>query len=222
MDKLESLGPQRFLLSITHVQKGEAMLIGYARVSTDGQSLEAQQAALKAVGCDRVFSEKICGAKTDRKALAKALKALGSGDTLIVTRLDRLARSTRDLLNVLATIGDAGASFKSLADTWADTTTAHGRLMLTILAGLAEFERSLILARTGEGRSRALANGVQFGRRPKLNAYQRREALERRLAGESMVTIARSYGVSHQTIGRLSEHLITISEHPSKGRAVDH
>jgi len=179
------------------------MLIGYARVSTDGQSLDSQQAALKAVGCDRVFSEKISGAKTDRKALVQALKAVGSGDTLIVTRLDRLARSTRDLLNVLAQIGEVGASFKSLADTWADTTTPHGRLMLTILAGLAEFERSLILARTGEGRSRAKANGVQFGRKPKLNAYQRREAVNRREAGESMVTIARSYGVSHQTIGRL-------------------
>jgi DNA invertase Pin-like site-specific DNA recombinase len=133
----------------------------------------------------------------------QAIKALVPGDTLIVTRLDRLARSTRDLLNVLAQIGDAGASFKSLADAWADTTTAHGRLMLTILAGLAEFERSLILARTGDGRSRAIASGVQFGRKPKLNTYQRWEAVERRKAGESMVAIARSYGVSHQTIGRL-------------------
>jgi DNA invertase Pin-like site-specific DNA recombinase len=203
MDIGIGLGPQAFPLSTTHVQKGDAMLIGYARVSTDGQSLDSQQAALKAVGCDRVFSEKISGAKTDRKALVQALKAVGSGDTLIVTRLDRLARSTRDLLNVLAQIGEVGASFKSLADTWADTTTPHGRLMLTILAGLAEFERSLILARTGEGRSRAKANGVQFGRKPKLNAYQRREAVNRREAGESMVTIARSYGVSHQTIGRL-------------------
>jgi DNA invertase Pin-like site-specific DNA recombinase len=190
-------------MSITHVQKGETMLIGYARVSTDGQSLEAQLAALKAAGAERVFSEKISGAKTDRKALVRAMKALGSGDTLIVTRLDRLARSTRDLLNVLATIGEAGASFKSLADAWADTTTPHGRLMLTVLGGLAEFERSLILARTGEGRRRAQANGVRFGRKPKLNAYQRREAVDRRDAGESMVAIARSYGVSHQTIGRL-------------------
>ena len=160
MDIDLGLGLQRFPLSITQVQKGEAMLIGYARVSTDGQSLDSQQTALKAVGCDRVFSEKQSGAKTDRASLARALKALGSGDTLIVTRLDRLARSTRDLLNVLATIGEAGASFKSLADTWADTTTAHGRLILTILAGLAEFERSLILSRTGEGRARAQAQCV--------------------------------------------------------------
>jgi DNA invertase Pin-like site-specific DNA recombinase len=179
------------------------MLIGYARVSTDGQSLEAQLAALKAAGADRVFAEKISGARSDRQQLAKAVASLAAGDVLVVTRLDRLARSTKDLLNVLAQVGDAGAGFKSLADTWADTTTPHGRLMLTVLGGLAQFELELIRARTGEGRVRAKANGVQFGRKPKLNAYQRREAITRRGAGESMATIGRSYGVSHQTIGRL-------------------
>jgi len=97
------------------------MIIGYARVSTDGQSLEAQQAALKAAGADRVFSAKISGAVTDRKALANAIAALGPGDVLLVTRLDRLARSTRDLLNVLDNVSKAGAKFKSLADAWADT-----------------------------------------------------------------------------------------------------
>jgi DNA invertase Pin-like site-specific DNA recombinase len=179
------------------------MLIGYARVSTDGQSLEAQLGALKAAGCDQVFSEKISGAKADRKALVQALKALGSGDTLIVTRLDRLARSTRDLLNVLATIGDAGASFKSLADTWADTTTAHGKLILTVLGGLAEYERSLIKARTDEGRRRAQARGARFGRKPKLTGHQIAEALRRREAGEALTEIGRSYNVSHSTISRL-------------------
>jgi DNA invertase Pin-like site-specific DNA recombinase len=137
------------------------MIYGYARVSTDGQSLEAQQSALKAAGCERVYSEKLSGAKTDnRKALAAAIKALGAGDTLIVTRLDRLVRSTRDLLNTLASIADGGASFKSLSDSWADTTTPHGRLMLTVLGGLAEFERSLILARTSEGRAQQPAMPV--------------------------------------------------------------
>jgi DNA invertase Pin-like site-specific DNA recombinase len=139
------------------------MIIGYARVSTDGQTLDAQQAALKAAGAERVFSEKVSGAITDRKALGKALAALGQGDVLVVSRLDRLARSTRDLLNTLDAIGKAGAGFRSLADTWADTTTPHGKLMITILGGLAEFERSLILARTGEGRTRAMARGVRFG-----------------------------------------------------------
>ena len=160
-------------------------------------------AVFDSAGCERVFSEKISGAKTDRAALVRALKALGPRDTLIVTRRDRLARSTRDLLNVLAQIGEAGATFRSLADTWADTTTPHGKLILTVLGGLAEYERSLIIARTDEGRRRARANGVKFGRKPVLTPYQRREALARREAGESSVAIARTFGVSHQTILRL-------------------
>jgi DNA invertase Pin-like site-specific DNA recombinase len=180
------------------------MLVGYARVSTDGQSLDTQLSALKAAGCERIFSEKESGAKTDRMALARAIRSLSPMDCLIVTRLDRLARSTRDLLNVLAQISDARATFKSLADSWADTTTPHGRLLLTILGGLAEFERSLILARTDEGRKRAKANGIKFGRKPVLSPYQRQEALARREAGESSVAIARTYGVSHQTILRLT------------------
>jgi DNA invertase Pin-like site-specific DNA recombinase len=179
------------------------MIIGYARVSTDGQTLDAQQAALKAAGVERTYAEKISGAKTDRKALASAIRNLGPGDVLIVTRLDRLARSTRDLLNVLAAISDVGASFKSLSDQWADTTTPHGRLMLTVLGGLAEFERSLILARTSEGRKRAQARGVRFGRKPKLSAFQIKEALARREAGETLTDIGRTFGVSHSTISRL-------------------
>jgi DNA invertase Pin-like site-specific DNA recombinase len=133
------------------------MIVGYARVSTDGQTLDAQHATLIAAGAERVYAEKVSGAVTERKALARALAALGPGDVLLVTRLDRLARSTRDLLNVLDTIAKAGAGFRSLADAWADTTTAHGRLMLTVLGGLAEFERELIRARTDEGRKRAQA-----------------------------------------------------------------
>src|SRR5262249_2385093 len=122
------------------------MIVGYARVSTDGQTLDAQQAALREAGATRVFSEKVSGAKTDRQQLAKAIAALGPGDTLVVCKLDRLARSTRDLLNTLAAVGEAGASFKSLGDAWADTTTPAGKLMLTVLGGLAEYERHLILA----------------------------------------------------------------------------
>jgi DNA invertase Pin-like site-specific DNA recombinase len=179
------------------------MIIGYARVSTDGQSLEAQQASLRAAGAERIFSEKVSGAVTDRKALAKAMAALSEGDILLVTRLDRLARSTRDLLNVLDAVSKAGAKFRSLADAWADTTTPHGELMITILAGLATFERHLIKARTDEGRKRAQANGVRFGRPLKLTAFQIREALTRREAGEPLSDIGRSYGVSHSTISRL-------------------
>jgi DNA invertase Pin-like site-specific DNA recombinase len=179
------------------------MIIGYARVSTDGQTLDAQVASLKAAGAEKIFSEKISGAITDRKALAKALAALGAGDILLVTRLDRLARSTRDLLNVLDTVSKAGAKFKSLADSWADTTTPHGELMITILAGLATFERHLIKARTDEGRKRAQANGVRFGRPLKLSPFQIKEALARKASGEPMSDIGRSYGVSHSTISRL-------------------
>jgi len=109
------------------------MILGYARVSTDGQTLDAQQSALRQAGADRVFAEMISGATSDRLQLAKAIAALGEGDCLIVTKLDRLARSTRDLLNTLAAIADKGASFKSLGDAWANTSTPHGRLMLTVL-----------------------------------------------------------------------------------------
>jgi DNA invertase Pin-like site-specific DNA recombinase len=177
--------------------------IGYARVSTDGQTLDAQQAALAAAGCTKVYAEKVSGAKTDRVQLAKAIAALVEGNTLIVTKLDRLARSTRDLLNTLAAIAAAGATFKSLGDPWRDTTTPHGRLMLTVLGGLAESERHLILARTDEGRKRAQVRGVKFGRKLKLTLHQQQEALARRAAGEALVDIARSFNVSHSIISRL-------------------
>ena len=176
---------------------------GYARVSTDGQTLAVQDAQLRAAGVAKTYSEKVSGAVSDRPELAKLLKRLDEGDILVVTRLDRLARSTRDLLNILDTVAKAGAGFRSLADTWADTTTPHGRLMLTVLGGLAEFERELIRARTGEGRRRAQALGVKFGRPPKLNAHQRREAIQRLRNGETQADIARTYGVDATTIGRL-------------------
>jgi DNA invertase Pin-like site-specific DNA recombinase len=178
-------------------------LIAYARVSTEGQTLEAQVAQLKAAGAEKIFKEKVSGARADRPQLKKALAALGPDDVLLVTRLDRLARSTRDLLNVLDEIAKKGAGFRSLNDAWADTTTPHGRLMLTVLGGLAEFERELIRARTGEGRERAKARGVKLGRRSKLTVHQKREALARREAGEPLVEIARTYNVSHSTISRL-------------------
>jgi len=176
---------------------------GYARVSTDGQTLEAQHEALRQAGATQLFSEKQSGVKTDRAALARCLASLEPGDTLLVTKLDRLARSTRDLLNTLDTVAKAGASFRSLGDPWADTTTPHGRLMLTVLGGLAEFERHLILSRTEEGRVRAKARGIKFGRKPKLTKDQRHEAMERREAGETLAEIARSHNVSHMTISRL-------------------
>jgi DNA invertase Pin-like site-specific DNA recombinase len=183
--------------------KRTEMIKGYARVSTDGQTLEAQQQALQEAGATQIFAEKISGAQRDRPALERLLGSLEPGDTVLVTKLDRLARSTRDLLNVLALIADFGGTFRSLGDPWADTTTPHGRLMVTVLGGLAEFERHLILSRTAEGRSRAKARGVKFGRKPKLTKHQQAEALARIAQGETLTEIARSYNVSHMTIGRL-------------------
>jgi DNA invertase Pin-like site-specific DNA recombinase len=179
------------------------MIIGYARVSTTEQDLSAQLDALKKAGAEKIYREKVSGALSDRPELAKLMRSLGHGDVLLVTRLDRLARSTRDLLNVLADTAKAGAAFKSLSDQWADTTTPHGRLVLTVLGGLAEFERELIKSRTGEGRKRAMANGVKFGRPRALSPHQRAEALKRRANGETLSVLAASYGVNRKTIIRL-------------------
>jgi DNA invertase Pin-like site-specific DNA recombinase len=179
------------------------MMYGYARVSTDGQSVDAQVRQLTDAGCEKVYREVASGARTDRAQLGRLLDVLGPGDVLMVTRLDRLARSTRDLLNTLAAITGQQAGFRSLGDTWADTTTPHGRLMLTVLGGLAEFERELIRSRTSEGRTRAKARGVKLGRKPKLTPHQQREALARRDRGEPVREIARSFNVCHTTIARL-------------------
>ena len=180
-------------------------IIGYARVSTDGQSLDSQNAALKVAGAARIYRETASGAKAERRELGRALKSMTAGDTLLVTRLDRLARSTRDLLNILDAVAKAGAGFRSLADVWADTTTPHGRLMLTVLGGLAEFERELIRTRTGEGRARAKTRGVHMGRPPKLTAHQKREALNALAEGSaSQADLVRRFNVSQATISRLS------------------
>ena len=179
-------------------------VIGYARVSTDGQSVHDQTVELKAAGASRTFAEKLSGAHSNRPMLRKALAALDDGDTLIVVRLDRLARSTRDLLNILHEVGDKRASFKSLHDCWADTTTPHGRLMLTILGGLAEFERSLIKARTDVGIKRAREQGIRFGRPPKLTKHQQTEALRLLDEGEPQAAVARLLGVDQSTISRLA------------------
>ena len=180
------------------------MLIGYARVSTNEQSLDEQVAALKAAGAERIFSEKVSGAKTDRQGLDKLLKQATTGDVVIVTRLDRLARSTRDLLNTLDRLAREGIGFRSLRETTVDTTTATGRLVLQVLAAIGEFERELILSRMTEGRKRAVAKGVKFGRKFKLTPHQKREVLARLATGdESMEEIAKSYNVSHATVSRL-------------------
>src|SRR5262245_15797801 len=171
-------------------REGEMAVYGYARVSTRDQDLAGQVAELQAAGCGNIFREKASGAKTDRPELAKLIRRLDAGDVLVVIRLDRLARSTRDLLNILDAVAKAGAGFKSLKDTWADTTTPHGRLMLTVLGGLAEFERELIRARTEDGRKRAKARGVKFGRPTALTPHQRQEAMQRLANGEAQADVA--------------------------------
>jgi DNA invertase Pin-like site-specific DNA recombinase len=177
---------------------------GYARTSTVGQVIDGQREALIAAGASRTFMETASGARADRPELAKLIAMLRRGDEVLVTRLDRLARSTHQLLNVLAAISEHGATFRSLADTWANTSTAHGRLILTVLSGLAEFERELIRARTAEGRRLAKARGVHLGRPPKLTPFQRREVLARIAQGEeTMAEIARSFNVARTTISRL-------------------
>ena len=193
------------LSCISHLLKGvrEMPFIGYARVSTRDQDLAGQLAELAAFGCERSYHEKESGARSDRPQLRKVISRLEAGDVLVVTRLDRLARSTRDLLNVIHDLTARDVGFRSLKDAWCDTTSAHGRLMLTILGGLAEFERELIRARTGEGRKRAKDRGVRFGRPRKLSPHQRQEALQRLAEGATCADLGRTYGVDPTTIGRL-------------------
>ncbi len=179
------------------------MKIGYARVSTSGQAVEGQVEQLEAAGCGRVVEEIASGAKTDRPRLKALMTSLRAGDVLVVTRLDRLARSTSDLLNFIKQLSDRQASFLSLAERWADTTTPAGRLMLTVLGGLAEFERELIKARTAEGRQRAKVRGVRLGRKPKLTPYQIQEVRKRKGDGESVRELGRAYNVSPNTISRI-------------------
>src|SRR6516165_1865352 len=177
--------------------------VGYARVSTRDQELSGQIEALKAAGAKAIFREKISGARADRPQLAKLMATLKAGDVVVVTKLDRLGRSTRELLDLIDRIGKAGASFRSLGDPLWDTSSAQGRLLSTLLASIAEFERELIRERTGDGRKRAMANGVKFGRKRKLSEYQRAEAVKRRSAGETLTSIAKSYGVAVSMISRL-------------------
>ncbi len=179
-------------------------IYGYARVSTQDQHLTGQLEALKAAGAETIYREKISGARADRPQLAKLMAALQPGDIVQVTKLDRLGRSTRELLDLIERISKAGASFRSLGDPLWDTSSSQGRLLSTLLAAIAEFERDLIKERTGDGRKRAMAAGKKFGRKPKLSDFQRQEAMRRRAAGETLAEIAKSYAVDVSMISRLS------------------
>lgn len=177
--------------------------IGYARVSTDAQELTNQQAALKAEGCTRIFAEKITGAKRDRIELDRMLDHLRAGDVVVVTRLDRLALNTRDLLDIAERLRRIGAGLRSLAEPWADTTSPAGKMILTIMAGIADFERSLILERTSTGRTAAKARGVKFGRTPAMTP-EKLAAARSLLAepGKTMTEVAAALGVHRATLYR--------------------
>ena len=187
----------------THPEK---RLLGYARVSTYGQTLDSQLEQIRKAGCTgrNIYREKVTGARADRREFNRMLGKLAPGDVVTVTRIDRLARSTVDLFAIVKRIADAKAQFRSLAEPWADTGTRTGRLMLAVLGGLADVERDLIRTRTAEGRSRAKAQGKHMGRPPSLTPAQQKEAIRRRAQGATLDELARSYNVSRATISRLT------------------
>jgi len=179
------------------------MKYGYARVSSDTQDYRAQVEALKAAGCERIFSEKASGKSTNgRPEFGKLMKALLPGDAVVVTKLDRLARSSRDLHNIIGELRDSGCGFVSLGDGWCDTTSDVGRLVLAIMGGIAEFERELIRKRCQAGIDRAKRKGTKFGRPAVLDASQRIRIAERYAAGETMAELAGEYECSEPTIWR--------------------
>lgn len=195
------------------------LLLGYARVSTDDQDLTNQRAELHEAGCTRIFAEKITGTKRDRPELARLLDHLRAGDVVTVTRLDRLARSTRDLLDIAERIQAAGAGLRSLAEPWADTTSAAGRMVLTVFAGIAEFERSLIIDRTRNGREAAKARGVKFGPRPTLSPAQiahARELIDQ--DGRTVKQVAELLGVHRSTLYRALERSEEVSQAEARRR----
>jgi DNA invertase Pin-like site-specific DNA recombinase len=188
----------------------EMAMIGYARVSSNTQDYQGQVDALKAFGCERIYSEKQSGKSTSgRRQFEKLMKELLPGDTVVVAKLDRLARSSRDLHNIIHELDGLSCGFLSLGESWCDTTTSHGRLMLTIMGGIAEFERKLIRQRCDEGIARAKAKGTKFGRKRSLSPEQVKIAADRYAKGETMAQLAEVYGVSEPTIWRSLQPEIT-------------
>jgi DNA invertase Pin-like site-specific DNA recombinase len=185
--------------------QNRGMIYGYARVSTVAQDLASQLAQLKAVGCEKVFREKVTGATADRPQLKKLMAALAHGDVVIIPAVDRLSRDTTDLLVIARDMQRAGAGLRSLAEPVLDTTGDFAELVLAMLGVAAKLERRRIAERTARGRADAKAKGVKFGRKPKLTLHQQREAQERLATGETQRSVARSYNVDQSTISRLPE-----------------
>jgi DNA invertase Pin-like site-specific DNA recombinase len=181
------------------------MKIGYARVSTTDQNLEIQLNALTQDGCERIYQEKISGAKRERPELQRMLDHLRPNDIVVVWKLDRIARSSRNFWEIMDTIGTSQALFRSLSEPWADTTSPSGKMMMTVFAGIAEFERDLIRERTSAGRKAALARGVKFGRPKKLSMEKMVFAMQLIEEGKSVFEVADAFGVNKNTIYRLIE-----------------
>ncbi len=178
------------------------MLIGYARASSPEQDLAPQLNALKAAGCDRIFSdEAVASATSKRPALDKALATLKAGDVLIVWKLDRLGRSLPHLIQVTIELGKRGTAFRSLSDA-IDTTTSQGSMLFHLMSALAEFERCLLAQRTRTGLEAAKRRGTKLGRRPKLTAEKIEHAKQLIDSGETPNEVARTFGISLATLYR--------------------
>ncbi len=178
------------------------MKIGYARVSTKEQSLDIQLQALRRAGCRQIYQEKVSGIGRSRPEFQKMMQQMRKDDVLVIWRLDRLARSTRMLLEIVEQLREKDASFKSLTEPWADTTSATGRLVMTFFAGIAEFERDLIRDRTDVGRRAALERGVVFGRPAKMSTEQLKLARKLLKQGKSIRYVADTFGVHFTTLYR--------------------
>jgi DNA invertase Pin-like site-specific DNA recombinase len=182
------------------------MKLGYARVSTEDQTLQLQRPRLKEAGCEKVFEEKISGVVRKRPQLEKLLGEVRKGDVLVVTRLDRLARSTAELLVIAERLQEKGAGLQSLDEPWADTSSPSGRMVLTVFAGIAEFERALIKQRTQDGLLDARKRGVLFGRPRKMRPDQQQLAQELLKQGRSISEVARTFNVHPATIYRCRDN----------------
>jgi DNA invertase Pin-like site-specific DNA recombinase len=179
-------------------------IFGYARVSTSGQELDIQIAQLEDAGCERILFEKESGVNDHRRELARLLRRLRKGDIVVVPALDRLTRGGPfKMLSVLADITSRGASYRSLAEPWADTTHEFGEVLAALVGYIARKTRDDIIRRTSAGRDRARKRGVKFGRKPKLSVAERKEAIDLCLAGKTQKAVAMSFHVSSSTISRL-------------------
>jgi DNA invertase Pin-like site-specific DNA recombinase len=195
--------PNCFARTFAMAKASTGMRIGYARVSTLDQKLDLQMQTLKKVGCTKIFREKVSGASRDRPELKRMLDQIREGDVVVVWKLDRLARSTRDLLETMESIRESGGQFQSISEPWADSTSYAGKMIMTVFAGIAEFERDLIRERTAAGRMAAKSKGVRFGRPRKLNPQQAKLAKRLLDEGKLVSEIAETFGVHVATIYRL-------------------